>query len=453
MTIIEEGECRIQYLNHKGIGIGATPLGEVALPYTMEGELVRFERHSYRGKANCILKEIIEASPERQKPDCQYFGACGGCLLQHLPTNTYNALKYNSVLDALSSQNVETIINPIITVPPSNRRRANLEVLKKNDQIYLGFHRFRSHQIINIDQCPALLPQLSNLIVPIKQVFDQILEHRQKAQIFITNCDNGVDITITIQEQTTLKPEQRKILSEFAKKYEITRLLFRYRKSLDIIQEIAQPYITFGDIPVEIDAYSFLQSSSLSDQILQDLILKYLVNNNAHHPKLSPEKRGALGKFNEATPSLLDQALSDAHVVDLFCGRGTYTIPLSKYFKVDGFEFDQPSLDAISRAILNKNRPIKLEKRDLFTIPLSSAELNQYNFCTINPPRAGAKAQCLELAKSNIAKIVYVSCNSQSFALDAKILCEASYKLVEVTLLDQFYWSPHIELIGFFQSN
>jgi len=460
MSVIEEGKCRIEFLNNKGLGVGFTDLGQVTLPYTLVGELVTFERHTYRGKANCILKEIIEPSQTRQTPECKYFTSCGGCLLQHLSIVDYNNFKHNVGLDALLSQGIHTIINPIITIPPSNRRRANLEVIKKNDQVFLGFHRFHSHQIININECPALLPQLSHLIIPLKEVFNQILEHKQKAQLFITNCHNGIDITITIQEQSCLRTEQRKILLEFAKHYKITRLLFRYRKSLDIIQELERPYVLFGNIAVEVDAYSFLQSSSLSDEILQDLIFKYL--------DCQGQNVIARNEVTKQSQKILDSTSRDCHVasvpsndnsvnpqsiVDLFCGRGTYTIPLSNYFKVDGFESDQMSIDAIKRAILNTDRQITLEKRDLFNFPLTALELNKYNFCTINPPRAGASSQCQELANSDIDKIIYISCNPESFASDAKILTDNSYILVEVTLLDQFYWSPHIELVGFFRKN
>ena len=458
MSIIEEGKCRIEFLNHQGLGVGVTDLGEVTLPYTIIGELVTFERHTYRGKLNCILKEIIEPSPERQIPICKYFTSCGGCLLQHLPIIYYNNFKYNLAFNALSSQNIKTIINPIITVPPSNRRRANLEVIKKNDQIFLGFHRFRSHQIININECPALLPQLSNLIIPLKEVFNQILEHKQKAQIFLTDCKNGIDITITIQEQRHLKSEQRKILLEFAKEYKLTRLLFRYQKSLDIIQQIAIPYVVFGNIAVEIDAYSFIQSSSLSDQILQNLILKYLsVDTKDHHCEYSEaiaeDKDSVTKDLSKAYAPRNDDPLNSLSIVDLFCGRGTYTLPLSNYFKVDGFETDKTSIKALEHAIINSNHQIKLERRDLFTLPLTRLELNKYNYCIINPPRAGAQAQSMELVNSNIDRIIYVSCNPESFALDAKILTDNSYILIEVTLLDQFYWSPHIELIGFFKRN
>jgi 23S rRNA (uracil1939-C5)-methyltransferase len=431
MSIIEKGECRIEFLNHKGLGVGFTELGEVALPYTLVGELVAFERHSYRGKSNCILTEIIEPSTERQVPKCQYFTACGGCLLQHLPNKDYNEFKYQVASQQIvESQNITTTINPVLTVPPSNRRRANLEVVKKNEQIFLGFHRFRSHQIININQCPALLPQLSNLIVPLKQLFHKVLEHRQKAQIFITNCDNGVDITITIQEQQRLNPTQRDILLEFAKKYNITRLIFRYRKSLDIIQQIDKPYIIFGKVPVEIDAYSFLQASKLSDQILQDLIFKYLLPSN--------QESNAIKEDNKA-------------IVDLFCGRDTYTLPLSDYFKVEGFEFDNNAIESLKKAINHSKKSVVVNKRDLFTSPLAAPELSKYDYCIINPPRAGAGSQCMELANSNLEKIIYVSCNPESFASDAKIITGSSYKLVEVSLVDQFYWSPHLELVGFFQ--
>ncbi len=180
-----------------------------------------------------------------------------------------------------------------------------------------------------------------------------------------------------------------------------------------------------------------MQYSKLSDQILQDLIFKYL----------------SVSSKNIINP------VDNQAIVDLFCGRGTYTLPLSEHFKVDGFEFDHNAIEALNKAIIPftktnttiANRHITVNKRDLFTSPLTSIELGQYNYCIINPPRAGAEAQCRELANSNLEKLIYVSCNPESFASDAKIITDSSYKLIEVSLLDQFYWSPHIELVGFFQ--
>jgi 23S rRNA (uracil1939-C5)-methyltransferase len=69
----------------------------------------------------------------------------------------------------------------------------------------------------------------------------------------------------------------------------------------------------------------------------------------------------------------------------------------------------------------------------------------------LDPPRAGASAQIYELAESNISTIVYVSCNPVSFARDAGKLMEGDYVLEALTLVDQFIWSTHTELVGIFK--
>lgn len=425
MALVEQGQCKINSLNKQGLGVGQTEKGKVLLPYTLPGEVVSFDRHAYRSASNCVLKEIIEPSKERATPPCPYFGACGGCLLQHLNVKDYYDFKYDGLKNMLFSEGIEAVIHPVITIPAGERRRANLEAIKKEDQIYLGFHRFHSKQIINIDACLALLPRLSHLLVPIKEVLHKILDNREKAHIFLTEASNGTDITITIQERATLTQAHRAYLEEFALKHSITRLIFRYRKRIDTIREIAKPHILFDGIEVEIDANSFLQSSFKSDEVLGNLVMKYFTNEN----------------------------LKGEHIVDLFCGRGTYTLPLSKYYNVDGFESDQPALTALENAAKKANRPISVTKQDLFESPVKTGELNKYNAAVINPPRAGGQAQIDQLKSSIVEKICYISCNPETFARDAKILLSGGYELVEITPVDQFYWSPHLEVVGFFKRN
>ena len=78
-------------------------------------------------------------------------------------------------------------------------------------------------------------------------------------------------------------------------------------------------------------------------------------------------------------------------------------------------------------------------------------ELNVYDAVVLDPPRAGAGAQVQALARSKVPTIAYVSCNAISFAHDAAILIAGGYKIGPVTPVDQFLWSPHIELIAGFK--
>ncbi|MDF2965142.1 MAG: putative rRNA (Uracil-5-)-methyltransferase [Rickettsiaceae bacterium] len=421
MALIEQTKCRIEYINNQGLAISRTKLGEVRLPYCLPGELVEFERHRYRRAENFILKAIIEPSEERTTPACKYFGACGGCSLQHLNENYYKKFKSNLIYEALMRAGIDTKINSIIIIPPGERRRANFEAIKKNDQIYLGFKRFQSHQIINIDQCPILSPAISNIIPILKEFLFRILSPQQKAEIYLTQASNGIDILIKSKNEIFLNEDSKFLLSQLTKYDNIIRIITRYNEKNNFLLALEKPFIVFDGVRVEVDAECFLQASALSDKVLSELVIQYL-------PK----------------------ADNNLKVLDLFCGRGTFTIPLSKYAKVDGFESDKQALKALNKVISESGRDIKLEERDLFNNPVSEKQLSKYDHCIINPPRAGAKAQCEHLGKSQIKQIIYVSCNPETFARDAKILLKGGYKLTEVTPVDQFYWSSHLEVVGVF---
>jgi 23S rRNA (uracil1939-C5)-methyltransferase len=428
MALLEHTTCKIDRVNSKGLGEGSTELGLVELPYVLPGDIAEFERHGYRGKTNSILKNIIEKKSLRNEPLCKYFGACGGCLLQHFPDDGYKNFKYQLIIDALKKYDIPECynLNEMITVPFGQRRRANLEAVKKNGQVFLGFHRLHSHQIINLECCPALLPELSLLISPLKILLESVMEDKQKLGMFVTKSASGIDISIEIQNCCSLEEFKRNLLQKFAVDHNLARLIFRYRKTVDILHEREKPYVIFGDAKVEIDSHCFLQSSDMSDIILRDIVLKYLVDN-------------------------VEQSSGKGYIVDLFCGRGTYTIPLSKYFKVDGFESDAKALKAHSKAASERGLPILLNQRDLFTYPLSVRELGKYTKCIINPPRAGAEMQTKEMAQSSISEICYVSCNPDTFSRDAKILISGGYQFIELIPFDQFYFSPHLEVIGYFK--
>jgi len=450
MALVEQAICTIKRLNFQGLGEGETEQGRVLLPYVLPGDVAEFERHAYRGKSETILKDIVEKNAPRQEPVCQYFGACGGCLLQHFVDDDYSQFKIGMLEDALHHNNLETTTLPLITVPFGQRRRANMNAVKKNDQIYLGFHRFHSHQIINLEHCPSLLPELSVVIAPLKKALEVVMEDKEKLVLFITKAASGIDISLEIHNRTFLEEHKRKVLKELALEHNIGRLIFRYRKRIDVIHGEAVPYVVFDGVEVEIDSHCFLQSSDMSDKVLGDMVIKYLTSSSL---RSSPSDEAVSSKSDRlpCDPARSLAMTCETPILDLFCGRGTYTIPLSRYGNVDGFECDAKALKALGEAAKKNDLPITLKQRDLFSYPLTSDELTQYRQSIINPPRAGAEAQIREIIKSPIDEICYVSCSPETFARDAKILIDAGYKLVEVTPFDQFYYSPHLEVIGYFR--
>lgn len=135
-------------------------------------------------------------------------------------------------------------------------------------------------------------------------------------------------------------------------------------------------------------------------------------------------------------------------IVDLFSGCGTFALPLAKTHDVHAVEGEAVQLEALEAGWRHGTglRRVSVEVRDLFRRPLLSDELRHFSAAVIDPPRAGAEAQARQLAQSGVTRIAMVSCNPVTFAKDASILVEAGFHLDWVQVIDQFRFSPHIEL-------
>ena len=137
-------------------------------------------------------------------------------------------------------------------------------------------------------------------------------------------------------------------------------------------------------------------------------------------------------------------------LADLFAGLGTFTFALARDAAVDAFEADEAALHALEDAARKtpKLKPVRGLARDLFRAPLSPKELQAYDAVVLDPPRAGASAQAQELAKSSVPKLVAVSCNPGTLARDLRLLVDGGYRIARIVPVDQFLFSPHIEVVA-----
>jgi 23S rRNA (uracil1939-C5)-methyltransferase len=137
-------------------------------------------------------------------------------------------------------------------------------------------------------------------------------------------------------------------------------------------------------------------------------------------------------------------------VADLFAGLGTFTFALARTSAVDAYEADEATLAALAEAARRtpKLKPVRTFVRDLFRSPLGAKELDPYDAVVFDPPRAGAAAQAEALAKSRIPMLVAVSCNSGTLAHDLRILVDGGYRISRVVPVDQFLFSPHVEVVA-----
>ena len=140
-------------------------------------------------------------------------------------------------------------------------------------------------------------------------------------------------------------------------------------------------------------------------------------------------------------------------IVDLFCGIGPFAVRLSERARVLAIDNDASALLALKRAAASASglKPVDVQERDLFKDPLLAAELCRFDAVVFDPPRQGAPAQARALAASSVPLIVAASCNPGTFARDTAELVRGGYRLVEITPVDQFRYSAHVEIVARFE--
>lgn len=416
----------IQHLNSSGEGVAFNEGDEtILIPFTLPGEVVEatVPPAAKRGEVRRgTLDAIIHPSPSRQVPPCQYFGLCGGCQLQHLEAAFYKDYKKNLVHEAFASHKLEgSLLEPVV-FGPGVRRRINFKAVKHQGNLLLGFHRRRSHEVLDIDDCPLLLPVFNALLDPLKTALSGCLKEGEKANVFLTKVNNGFDGAIVFEEQRSLSTRETSLLTNWAMAHQVVRLMVKFPKDEDLIVHQVAPTVLFSDIPVLFPSHAFLQTSEDAEAYMVRTVLSLL-------PK------------------------STKRIADLFAGLGTFSFPLVQKGNVDAFEGDMKAVQYLNLSAQQHPLPHALRgsQRDLFKYPLSREEINTYDAVVLDPPRAGAVQQIKQLMGSSVRTIIMVSCNANTFARDAQLLVKGGYMMKETHLIDQFLWSPHIELISSFE--
>ncbi len=139
-------------------------------------------------------------------------------------------------------------------------------------------------------------------------------------------------------------------------------------------------------------------------------------------------------------------------IADLFAGVGTFAFALAGRAGVHAVEASRPMAEALRQAANHAGlaHPIEVSVRDLMARPLAGDELAPFDAVVFDPPRAGAKAQAAALSLSGVGRVVAASCNAASLARDARILVDGGYRLDRVVAVDQFPWTPHLEIVASF---
>ena len=402
-------EVEIARLGAGGDGVVEGADGPIYVPFTLPGEraVITLEPGSDRGS----LLDVRAPSPDRVAPVCPYFGACGGCSLQHMERGAYLAWKREQVAAALKARGLSIEIEPVRPVLLGSRRRAALALGRDKNGAVLGYRHARSHDLIDVSTCPVLTPSMSNSLAKLKPALAPLLGGKREARVTVTETESGLDVLL---EGARPNPAA---IGKFAAQAGALGVARLTAGGESIVLEGALE-VDFSGAKVKLPPGAFLQASSEAEAELVKLILE-----------------GTEGA---------------KRVADLFAGLGTFTLALARTSAVDAYEADEATLAALAEAARRtpKLKPVKTFVRDLFRSPLGAKELDPYDAVVFDPPRAGAAAQAEALAKSRIPMLVAVSCNPGTLARDLRILVDGGYRISRVVPVDQFLFSPHVEVVA-----
>ena len=393
----------IESLNKRGEGVADARIVPLALP----GERVRWDGQRLT---------ILTASPDRARPICRYFGDCGGCAAQHMSPRLYSEWKRDSLVAALARAGVEAEVGALIDAHGAGRRRATFHArFHSHGREDVGFMRARAHEIVDIDECPLFAPEMAGAIEAARALAGELRGLAKPLDIQATASLTGLDFDL--RGSGSLEAVERRKLACAAETLDLARV----SNHGEIVVERRAPTVAFGRARAILPPGGFLQATIAGEELLAS---------------------GATAAFAGAR-----------RVADLFCGVGAFALRLAASHEVFAADFDVAAVRAVERASgeTRSLRAIEAVARDLFQRPLRPEELEPFDAVLFDPPRAGALAQARALGESRVPVVVAISCNVDSFARDARVLIDGGYAVESIRPLDQFRFSPHVEILATFR--
>lgn len=403
-------ELIIETLGSQGDGTSTLDGAEIFAAFTVPGEKVSGDLVGDRLEN----VKILEPSPIRVKAPCSHFKTCGGCATQHISGDFLADWKQSIVSTALKRQGIEAAFRPTQTSPANSRRRAVFTGRRTKTGAMLGFHARSSEQLVMIDHCSLIHPDILAGFDGLKALVKLATTRKGTVRLSVSTSLGGLDVDLSDAKlmDTTSLQEVVKITHEHG----FARVFWNG----DIVLERQPAQQDFGGGLVTPPNGAFLQATAEGEAALLSAVTEIVGKSKA--------------------------------VVDLFAGCGTFSIPLAKQAEVLAVESSKPMLDAMDkgwRQAVGLKR-LKTLTRDLFRNPLQPDELKNFDAIVMDPPRAGAKEQARQIADSKVKTLAFVSCNPATFARDARTLIDGGYTLEWVQVVDQFLWSSHCELVAKF---
>jgi 23S rRNA (uracil1939-C5)-methyltransferase len=430
----EPVRCEIETLSHDGRGIarnnGKTQFVDGALP----GETVMAKMVGTRSKFDELRTlEVLEATPERITPPCDFADLCGGCSLQHMSGDAQIRFKEQTLREHFAhfgGIEPEEWVAPMRADTLGYRRKARLGVkyVPARESVLVGFREKRNSFLTDIDRCVVLDPRIGENIMPLRELLHGLEAFRRVPQVEVA-CGDDV-AAMVFRNMDDLSDADTRALVEFGQARDLH--IYLQPKGPDTVYRI-WPETGPERLSYRLDEF--------------DLTM-------AFHPMDFTQVNAGLNRnMVHRAIEWLDLQPQD-RVLDLFCGLGNFTLPLARSAgQVVGVEGDESMVvRGRENAEANQLSNVEFHGADLhadFTRQPWAAE--GFDKILIDPPRSGAQEVCEYLTAFGARRVVYVSCNPATLARDAGVLVRNGYRLVRAGVMDMFPHTTHVESMALFE--
>ena len=416
-------KLRIEKAVYGGDGLARIPGGKtVFVPGTLPGELVEATIASdQRSFANGELDAILEPSAERVVPGCEYVPRCGGCQYQHAGATFQLRMKLDILQETLARAHlpVPGEIASVTGPPWGYRNRIRLHVVG----VALGYRRRGSHNLLPVTRCPIAAPLLEQAVAGVERL--------AKEAGLASLCEEVEFFTSGEQDQllVSLWPGRRQRPDE---------------RSLEAFAE---------QLRVQVPALTGVGLFSAHNGAVAHWGQHSLTYTVSGHPY-----QVSLGSFFQVNRFLLPQLLqlavgnrSGRLAWDLYSGVGLFARALN-FETVTAVESEEFSADL--KKNLERGRRHVVRSSTLEFLRSQRPGQTKPELILVDPPRAGlGKEICTHLSRIAAQEIVYISCDPATLARDLQSLLQSGYSVQEMTLVDLFPQTFHMETVTSLKRN
>lgn len=419
---------------------------KLTVPETLPGEKVRVTVDKpERRRRKAVLEEIIEAHPERVGPACPHFSLCGGCVWQHWQYAGQLQEKTNHVKHALEAQGFEPyLVQDTMDMEDPWHYRNKMEFTFSPDGT-LGLHEqgnFR--KIISLETCLIAGKKMVEAAMDIakwasdhhlsgynKDTHEGLLRHLMVRESFATG-EMMLALFATEAPDGNLREAASDLIDRIEAKFpEVKSLLWLENRDWADRTQSEKTHVLSGRdfIYDELSGFryriwydTFFQTNPTQAQKLVNLAIE------------------------------MGQPKKDEKMIDLFCGVGTFSLPFAKQVKeLSGIEIVETSIESAKRNAkdngITNTHFLASDARHGIDKVIDS--FGTPELLLLDPPRSGAGGKVMrKIGRAQPERIVYVSCNPDTFATDMKELLPFGYQLQLVQPVDLFPHTVHVECVA-----